>query len=181
MTDSYIYWHGRADRPNIWTEEERKWTSSDRDGLFKQKYYLIFTGNYLTILRRMKPKRLLHTVNKLPGWINTAHVQQRLPPAELANFQFSPPLTRMGIKWFNRAALLEFPNVIGPNGSNSDSESFCGLWRSIVTLIHHFTDASVVCTEGNWTSYLSQEDISPLIQEASSVHACRLDWSSPIR
>lgn len=40
---------------------------------------------------------------------------------ELANFQFSP--LGMGIKWFNRAALLDLPNVTGPDGPNSDIET----------------------------------------------------------
>ena len=32
----------------------------------------------------------------------------------------------MGIKLLNRDSLLDFPNVSGPNGSNSDSEASRG-------------------------------------------------------
>lgn len=47
----------------------------------------------------------------------------RLPPAELANCQFSVRLTWTRIQSFNRPTFLDFPNVIGPNGSDSDCET----------------------------------------------------------
>lgn len=40
-----------------------------------------------------------------------------------ANLWFSPPLTWRGRKLFNPAALLDFPNFISPNRSNSDSKT----------------------------------------------------------
>lgn len=40
-----------------------------------------------------------------------------------AVFWCRQPLTWIGIKWFNCTTLPDFGNVIGPNGSNSDSET----------------------------------------------------------
>ena len=37
--------------------------------------------------------------------------------------QSEASLAKMGIKWFNRVALLDFPNVIKPNESNPDSKT----------------------------------------------------------
>ena len=37
--------------------------------------------------------------------------------------RFRAPLARTGIKQFNRAALLDFPKVIGPKESNPDGET----------------------------------------------------------
>lgn len=39
-------------------------------------------------------------------------------PTGPTNFRFSARLIWRGVKLFNRAARLDFPNVIGPNGSN---------------------------------------------------------------
>lgn len=47
----------------------------------------------------------------------------------------------MGIKYLNRDSLLDFPNVSGPNGSSSDSETGHGVGS--VGVIHRFTVASV--------------------------------------
>lgn len=57
---------------------------------------------------RVNPKQLLPAVKKLPGCMQTVHAlwapapiehaHQRPPLVELANFQISSPLTRMGIK-----------------------------------------------------------------------------------
>ena len=49
-------------------------------------------------------------------------MERETPTDRAANFRFSAQLTWMGIKYFSRAALLDFPNVVGPNGSNADSE-----------------------------------------------------------
>lgn len=48
----------------------------------------------------------------------------------------------MGVKLFNRVALLNFTNVIGPNGTNSDTKTshFVGS-RWSEKCIHHFTAA----------------------------------------
>ena len=53
--------------------------------------------------------------------------RQRLTLTEPAYFQ----LTWMGRKQFNRAALLDLPSVIGPNGSGYDFDHISqGLWLS---------------------------------------------------
>ena len=45
-------------------------------------------------------------------------------------FLFGALLARTGMKRFNLAALLDFPKVIGPNESNSESETshFSEVW-----------------------------------------------------
>lgn len=71
---------------------------------------------------RMKPKwlnknsRIFHAV----GPVENAHM--RHPPTEVANYKFSTGLTWMGIRSFNGVALLDYPNFIGPNRSNYDSQ-----------------------------------------------------------
>lgn len=47
---------------------------------------------------------------------------KRLLPTEPAYFRFGIWLTWKERQSFNRVALLDFPNVVGQNGSNSDSE-----------------------------------------------------------
>ena len=56
----------------------------------------------------------------------------------------------MGIKSFNCVALLDFPNVIGPNESNSDSEMthFMGV-VTLKTIYPRFTAATVAMGTGS--------------------------------
>ena len=57
----------------------------------------------------LKPKKLNFLVMKIPGLLTK--------PAKV---QFSVRLTPMRVKQFNHTALLDFPKVTGPNGSNFD-------------------------------------------------------------
>lgn len=58
--------------------------------------------------------------------VECAH--QRLPLTELANFWLSARLTWIEIKCFNRAALLDFPDFMGTNGSHYDGWSWSPLF-----------------------------------------------------
>ena len=59
-------------------------------------------------------------------------------PTEPANFWFSAQLPWIGIKYFNRAALLDYPTVFGPNGQHFDCEISLWFWYS-KSFIHSFT------------------------------------------
>lgn len=74
----------------------------------------------------------------------------RLPPDKPATFNFSPPLTWMGIKWLTFAALLDFPNLIGLLWHSNNYLIFLkllsqltpmrkGLFRSLCIMWHAIT------------------------------------------
>lgn len=62
----------------------------------------------------MNPKKLHFYVENYPDCLHS--IERDHQRSELANFWFSPPLTLNG----DSTAILHFPNVIEPNGSNSD-------------------------------------------------------------
>ena len=67
----------------------------------------------------------------------------RISQTEPVNFHFSAQLTWIGVKLFNCAAILDFPNCIGLNAPVMTVKQVIsqGFWGS-KTVIHHFTDTS---------------------------------------
>ena len=57
----------------------------------------------------------------------------------------------MGIKQFNLAALLDFPNVIKPNESNPDSETsnFAAVWTHVLVTKRTYSVPQVVFNLGS--------------------------------
>jgi len=94
-----------------------------RDPVYFYKSWMFLAS----VAHEAKNIQLLRT--ELPRWLLLLlhHWTQRAGALETSAgragyFWFSALLTWMGIKWFNLAAILDFPNVIGPNCSNPDSK-----------------------------------------------------------
>lgn len=78
-----------------------------------------------------------------------------------ANFPSGPWLTWRGMKWFNSAALLDFPNIIGPNGSN------CVITETLLRRVQNYLDfpptaSRRACALQTLVSWVANFRFSPL-------------------
>ena len=97
-----------------------------------------------------------------PSWMRRVHAlwakPEIFPVAEPANFQFSTLLSWMGIKWFNRATLLDCPKCYGTKQIREKIISQGFLWKHLLDRIasisvHKSTNRAVYVHITDWTFF----------------------------